>query len=142
MRTIEVNLPDRPYRISIEAGLLDRLGELVRRVVPADRAMLVVDANIGATHGAKALASLKNAGYDLLVHELVATESAKTLKTVRGMYDAMLGARLERGSPVIALGGGIVGDVAGYAAATYLRGVPVIQVPTTLLAMVDASIGG
>ena len=142
MKTIDVKLPTQRYRIMIEAGLLDRLGELTAAVAPHARALLAIDANIIAAYGPRARTSLEAAGYEVLVHELVAEERHKTLETVRGMYDAMLAFRLERASPVAALGGGVVGDIAGFAAATYLRGVPVVQVPTTLLAMVDASIGG
>jgi 3-dehydroquinate synthase len=86
--------------------------------------------------------SLEAAGYEVSMHDVAATEAEKSLQTVRAIYDSMFLARLERGSPVAAVGGGIVGDVAGFAAATFLRGVPFVQVPTTLLAMVDASIGG
>src|SRR5690606_20120592 len=82
------------------------------------------------------------AGYDARLVRVPSGESHKTLQTVSRLYDALLEARLERQSPVIALGGGIIGDTVGFAAATYLRGVPFIQCPTTLLAMVDASVGG
>ncbi|MDY7108020.1 MAG: 3-dehydroquinate synthase [Planctomycetota bacterium] len=142
MPTIEVALPRQRYRILIEPGLLECLGALVADAAPADRALLAVDHNVIDPHGGVARRSLRAGGCDLLVHELRAEERAKTLETVRSMYAAMLDYRLERSSPVIAVGGGIVGDVAGFAAATYLRGVPLIHVPTTLLAMVDASIGG
>lgn len=142
MPKIQVNLPAQSYSITIERGLLARLGELASEVAPHTLGMLAVDARIAATHGRIAEQSLRGAGYDLSVHELVANESHKTLEVVAAMYEVMLGAKHERNSPVIALGGGVIGDVAGFAAATYKRGAPVIQVPTTLLAMVDASIGG
>jgi 3-dehydroquinate synthase len=142
MRMIEITLPTQSYRVLIEPGLLDRLGELVAEAAPAGRVALVVDRNIVQPHGEAARRSLEKNGCDVLVHELVAEERAKTLESVQEVYAAMLAHRLERRSPVVALGGGIVGDVAGFAAATYLRGVPLVHVPTTLLAMVDASIGG
>src|SRR5262245_60483535 len=142
MRTIDVNLTNDAYQVRIEPGLLHRLGRVALDVAPARRALLAVDANIASSHGPIAEQSLSEKGYHVEVHELVAEEPRKTLESVRDVYETMLRARLDRGSPVIALGGGVVGDVAGFAAATYMRGVPIIHVPTTLLAMVDASIGG
>ena len=142
MQTIDVVLPTQSHQIRIEPGLLAHLGEAAREVAPHERALLAVDGNVIEPHGRVARESLEAAGYEVLVHELVADEKRKTLQTVQGLYAAMLAFRLERRSPVIALGGGVVGDVAGFAAATYLRGVPLLQAPTTLLAMVDASIGG
>ncbi|TVQ52793.1 MAG: 3-dehydroquinate synthase [Phycisphaerales bacterium] len=142
MTTIEVNLADRPYDIVIESDGLNNLGERVRAVAPARQAMLIVDDSVKDSHGNAAAASVRNAGYDVHIHTVTASEQNKSLETVRGLYDAMLAAGIDRTSPVIAVGGGIVGDTAGFAAASYLRGVPFILVPTTLLAMVDASIGG
>jgi 3-dehydroquinate synthase len=144
MHQLQVNLPPRSttYSITIERGLLERLGSLVRTLVRHERVLLAVDAGILNTHAEVAQRSLARAGLEVTTHPIVAAESGKTLDTVQAMYGSMLRAKLERGSVVIALGGGIVGDIAGFAAATWLRGVPVVQVPTTLLAMVDASIGG
>jgi 3-dehydroquinate synthase len=142
MPAINVNLPAAQYRITIEPGALERLGELSRQAAPHDRALLVVDNAIAESHGKVAERSLQVAGFDVATVPMTANETLKTLQTVQRIYSVMLAQRLERSSPVIALGGGVVGDVAGFAAATYLRGVPVIQVPTTLLAMVDAAIGG
>lgn len=142
MPTIDVNLPGRSYQILIEPGSMSRLGGIVRRVVGNRRATLAVDARIAATHGAAARASLEAAGYAVGVVEITAEESSKNLAAVRRLYDAMVAVRVERGSPLVAMGGGVSGDLAGFAAATYLRGLPLVQVPTTLLAMVDASIGG
>jgi 3-dehydroquinate synthase len=126
--------------------LLAQVGPLVARVARGPAALLAVDEKIADDHGAAALASLRSAGLAVTTATLTARETLKTLDTVRGLYDAMLagdgGPPLDRGSPVVALGGGIVGDTAGFAAATYMRGVPLVQVPTTLLAMVDAAIGG
>lgn len=142
MPILDVNLPSRSYEIIIEPGLLDGLGDRVRAVAPHRKAILAVDRRITETHGRRAVESLTSAGYDLITCELQADEKQKSLDIVRAIYDTMLRAKLERSSPVIALGGGMVGDVAGFAAATYLRGVPLVHVPTTLLAMVDAAIGG
>lgn len=142
MPIIDVNLPNRSYEIIIEPGLLDDLGRHVRAVAPHRNAMLAVDDRIVDNHGQRAFQSLAKAGYEVIVAKLEADERRKVLEVVRALFHIMLSVPLERSSPVIALGGGVVGDVAGFAAATYLRGVPLVQVPTTLLAMVDASIGG
>ena len=142
MPTLELTLAHAAYRIHVDAGALADLGARTAEVAPGPRAFVVVDRNVESTHGATVAASLRAASIEPTVALIDAVESAKSLETVRALYDVMLTERFERRTPVIAVGGGITGDVAGFVAATYLRGVPVIQVPTTLLAMVDASIGG
>jgi len=142
MPKIQVNLPAQPYSITIERGVLERIGELISNTVPHKTAMLAVDANIAANHSRVVEQSLRRAGYRVVVHELIADETHKTLDAARVIYQRLLEANFERSSPFVAVGGGVVGDVAGFAAATFKRGMPLIQVPTTLLAMVDASIGG
>ena len=142
MPQVDVNLASESYSILIEPGLLRDLGGQVELVARHQSVLLAIDSNIASTHGRIAAESLRLRGFRVATHTLVAKETHKTLDAVHELYKAMLEARLERGSPVVALGGGIVGDIAGFAAATYLRGVPIVQVPTTLLAMVDASIGG
>jgi len=142
MPTVRVNIPNSPHDFIIEPGGLESLGQRVRSIAPYGQAMLAVDERIAGSHGRTAARSLSEAGYEVAESRLRAEESRKSLASVRAMYDEMLSARLDRQSPLIAMGGGIVGDCAGFAAATFMRGVPLIQVPTTLLAMVDASIGG
>jgi 3-dehydroquinate synthase len=142
MPTLDVTLPTHSYEIVIEPGALAELGRRARDLAPHEKAMLAVDRRIVQTHGKRAAESLTNAGYDLVIVELEADERQKSLDVARMMYNAMLAAPLERTSPVIAMGGGLVGDLAGFGAATFLRGLPLIHVPTTLLAMVDAAIGG
>jgi 3-dehydroquinate synthase len=142
MATVELNLPDQYYPIAIEPGLLETLGERVRAVAPHDKAALLVDEHVEPTHGRAAARSLQAAGFSTTVALVPSGEENKTLGTYRELLEIVLNAGLERKSPVIALGGGLAGDVAGFVAATYLRGVPLIQSPTTLLAMVDASVGG
>ncbi|MCH7797873.1 MAG: 3-dehydroquinate synthase [Planctomycetes bacterium] len=143
-RVVHVELTGAAYDVVIEPGLLARLGTLVAAVAPSPSAILAVDERIVTPHGEPALRSLREAGYATTVITLTAEESHKTLATVSRMYEQMLRSEVlpARTSPVVALGGGIVGDTAGFAAATYLRGLPLVQVPTTLLAMVDAAIGG
>lgn len=139
---VQLTLPYHRYDILIEPGSLRRLGAYVREVAPHSRAGLIADASVAASHMPLAALSLREAGYDIAAHSQPFGEENKNLATVAAIYDVLVSARMERRSPVIALGGGVVGDAVGFAAATYLRGVPFIQCPTTLLAMVDASVGG
>ncbi|MEM6505914.1 MAG: 3-dehydroquinate synthase family protein [Planctomycetota bacterium] len=144
MPTVELNIPgkDHGYSIVIEPGAIDTLGEKLASIAPHARAAAIVDENIESSHGRVAIRSLKRGGYDITVGVMPASEKVKSVKTVHDLLDVLLDAKLERKSPVVAIGGGIVGDTAGYVAASYLRGVPFVQVPTTLLSMVDASVGG
>lgn len=130
------------YNVHCAWGALDDLGSLMRDAGLHGAAFVVSDDEVAKHYGARALTSLELAGFETRLHSFPAGEASKTLETVRGIYDWLLESRAERSSPIVALGGGVVGDVAGFAAATYLRGVPFVQAPTSLLAMVDASIGG
>ena len=141
MATVRIELPPQGYTVTIEPGALARLGALVRAEAPSARCALIADRTVARLHGEAARRSLESAGFAVAV-ELVDGEEHKNLESVARLYDALVSHGLERSSPVIALGGGVAGDTAGFAAATYLRGVPFIQCPTTLLAMVDASVGG
>jgi 3-dehydroquinate synthase len=142
MPAVHIALEHHEYDVSIEPGSLEQLGTAVRSVAPHPRCALISDRTVGIHWGAQARASLEDAGYAVTLAELEPGEKHKTLATVSRLYDALLDERLERRSPVIALGGGVTGDTAGFVAATYLRGVPFIQCPTSLLAMVDSSVGG
>ncbi|MCZ6837587.1 MAG: 3-dehydroquinate synthase [Planctomycetota bacterium] len=144
MKTIQIKTTplDDAYPIHIEQGLLAQTGDLIRAIVPTTSAIVISDRNVTVTHGAVVCQSLGKAGYDVTIHEMEASEKNKTLQTIRTIHDAMFKAKLERKSLLVAVGGGIVGDTAGFAAATFLRGISLVHVPTTLLAMVDASIGG
>ncbi|NJL31802.1 MAG: 3-dehydroquinate synthase [Phycisphaerales bacterium] len=137
-----MTFPQHQYAVHVAPGLLADTGRLVREVLPHDRAAMFMDATVAPLHGPALQKSLAKAGYQVVVQNVPSGEEYKNLDTVRGMYDLMLDAKLERKSPVVALGGGVLGDTAGFVAATYLRGVPLVQVPTTLLAMVDSSVGG
>lgn len=140
---IPVSHPNGAYDILIGDGLLAEMGPaLVSAGLRPGRCAVVSQPAIAAAHVERLAAGLREAGFDPVPVEMPDGEAHKTLATVAGLYDALTAARLDRRSPVIALGGGVVGDVAGFVAATYLRGVPFVQVPTSLLAMVDASVGG
>ena len=141
MKRIHVSA-SREYDVLIERGLLDRLGELTREGAGGKTAALVADDTVYALYGARAEKSLKKAGYRVLPFVFPHGEASKTLTTYASLVNFLCESRLTRTDPVIALGGGVTGDLAGFAAATYRRGVPFVQAPTTLLAMVDSSVGG
>lgn len=133
----------RPYDVLIGAGLIDALGAIAASACPgAARAMLVADDAVDALYGARAAASLSAAGLSVGRFSFLHGEGSKTLATYARLLEALAGARLTRGDVLVALGGGVTGDLAGFAAATYLRGVRFVQAPTTLLAAVDSSVGG
>jgi len=129
-------------RIWIARGSLAKLGAFTRQTTRASRVVLVTDAKVGALHGAAAERSLRAAGVAVTRVRVPRGESAKRPRELMRMWDALSAAALGRDGGVVALGGGVVGDLAGFAAATWLRGVPWVAVPTTLLAQVDASVGG
>lgn len=139
---ISVNLPSESYNIAIAPGNLDTLGEQMASLKLGKKVLLVSNPAIFRHYGERAIASLKNAGFDVTNCTLSAGERYKNLASIQKVYDKALENRLERSSTMVALGGGVVGDMTGFAAATWLRGINFVQVPTTLLSMVDASIGG
>lgn len=140
---IPVSLPDQSYHITIASGSLDQLGHQMRQLPKLGSQVLVVsNSAIFRHYGDRTIAALKSAGFAVGHCILPAGERYKTPATVQKIYDAALELRLERTSTIVALGGGVIGDMAGFAAATWLRGINVVQVPTSLLAMVDSAIGG
>jgi 3-dehydroquinate synthase len=142
VQVVKVDLADRSYTIRIGEGLLPRLGRECAKLKLGKRCAVISDAKVAPLHGKTALSSLRDAGFDPLLLTVPSGEKAKSLKTVQWCYDQLAAHRLERKSLLVALGGGVVGDLAGFVAATYLRGIPFVQVPTTLLAQVDSSVGG
>lgn len=142
MRVVPVSLGERSYRILVGNALLARLGRECSRLGLGRRCAVVTDDQVGPLHGARVIESLCAAGFDPVEVVVKSGERSKRWETVARCHDQLAAARLERRSFVVALGGGVVGDLAGFVAATYLRGVPFVQVPTTLLAQVDSSVGG
>lgn len=139
---ITVALGTRSYPIVAGPGLLSDLGSHLREYNFYSPLAVITDETVAAIYGERVMASLQADGYACRQVTFPAGEMHKHLQTVQSLYDQLVAMRLERKSGIIALGGGVVGDVAGFVAATYLRGVPFIQAPTTLLAQVDASVGG
>jgi 3-dehydroquinate synthase len=139
---VSVNLGPRSYTIVVESGALDAVGERLRALGVGRQAALVTDAAIMRLHGATVAGSLTRAGFAVTVVEVPEGEAAKTLAVAEHCWDRLLAAGLDRSSTVLGLGGGAVGDLAGFIAATYMRGMNFVTLPTTVLAQVDASIGG
>jgi len=139
---VDVNLGSRSYRIVVASGALQSVGERLRELRLGSRAALVSDGAIMRLYGKTVVASLESAGFTVTTIDVPEGEAAKTLAVAEHCWDRLLTAGLDRTSTVLALGGGAVGDVAGFAAATYMRGINFVQLPTTVLAQVDASIGG
>jgi 3-dehydroquinate synthase len=140
--TVMVDLGERSYPICIGAGTLPRLGARVQELSVGRRIAVITNPVVAALYRETATASLTAAGFDPVVIEVPDGEEHKNLAWLAFLYDRLIDARLDRTSALIALGGGVIGDLAGFTAATFLRGVPFVQVPTTLLAQVDSSVGG
>ena len=137
-----VETPGGRYPVFVGWGTLSELGQRMRNLGLSGKAALISDAAVYEIHGVKALESLRSAGFEAASYAVPAGERSKSEDALTRIYDWMVEQRLERGSTVVALGGGVAGDLAGYAAATFLRGVPLVHVPTSLLAMTDSAIGG
>ncbi|HTV76451.1 MAG TPA: 3-dehydroquinate synthase, partial [Candidatus Baltobacteraceae bacterium] len=142
MRTVSVQLGNRSYTIKIATGLLKQLGGECARLKLGVRCAIITDSNAGRHYAKPVYETLVGAGFEPVLITVPAGEKSKSLKIVQSCYDQLAAHRLERKSFIVALGGGVVGDLAGFVAATYLRGIPFVQIPTTLLAQVDSSVGG
>lgn len=142
MSVLSVNLGENSYDIVVERAVLASLGSRCRALGLKGIAAVVSNPVVVALYGSVVCQSLKDAGYPVAIIEMPDGEEHKNSATLNRIYDEMLAAGVDRTSFVVALGGGVVGDLAGYAAATWMRGIPFIQVPTTLLSQVDSSVGG
>ena len=142
MREVRVELGEKSYSIYIGYGLEGELRSFVQTASFSKKAMVVTDTNVGPLYGAKIQTILREAGLEAAVVTVPAGESSKSLAVAEDLYTKAIELGLDRKSPIFALGGGVVGDLAGFIAATYMRGVPFVQLPTSLLAQVDSSVGG
>lgn len=142
MRTLSVDLGASGYDILIDSGILSSLGSMCAEAGLGRTAAVVTNPTVNPLYGETVMRSLEGAGISCALIVIPDGEQYKTAGTLETVYDRLIDAGLDRSSFIVALGGGVVGDLAGYAAATYLRGVPFVQVPTTLLAQVDSSVGG
>ena len=141
-RTIKVDLAGRAYDIAIGPGLIDRLGELARPLLARPKVVIVTDETVAPLYGTRTYNAFKNAGIEATLVVVPAGESSKEFGTFEQLMSALLDTKPDRRTTLVALGGGVVGDLTGFAASVLLRGVDFIQVPTTLLAQVDSSVGG
>ena len=142
MRTLTVDLGDRSYPIKLGVDTLTRAGREIARCAPSSRAFVVAVPPVSRRYGGVLQRSLRAAGYRVQRTLVPDSDATKNPRQLAKLWDELIRFGADRSTPVVALGGGVVGDLAGFAAASYLRGVPFVQIPTTILAMVDASIGG
>ena len=139
---VSVELSRAPYKVLIGAGAISSSGELISRVSKPCRCVVVTDSNVAPLYAEAVELSLSQAGFQPVRVTVPAGESSKSISQLGFICDAMIEAGLDRASLLIALGGGVVGDLAGFAAAVYYRGIPYIQIPTTIVSQVDSSVGG
>ncbi len=141
-KLVHVDTPSRAYDVHVGVGILAEVGAITREAAGGERACIIADSNVWPLYGEKVVASLTEAGYDVSHLTFPAGERSKNLSTLGDLLEGLAGLQLTRDDVVVAMGGGVTGDMAGFAAASYLRGCKVVQVPTSLLAMVDSSVGG
>ena len=142
MHILKVNLGDSSYPIYLGEGLLSRTGELLKKAGSGKKVGIVSNQTVADLYLDPVQESLTRSGFRVIPIFVPEGEEHKNLKSLSDIFDRLIGERFDRSSSLIALGGGVIGDLAGFAAATFLRGIPYIQIPTTLLAQVDASVGG
>jgi 3-dehydroquinate synthase len=142
MKKIEVKLAERSYQILIGPGLLAETGTILRELGLKNKVVIITNPVIKRLYGARLQTELNDSGYESTIVEVPEGEEHKSLAEAGRLYSWLSEVKAERSTPVLALGGGVIGDLAGFVAATYMRGVPLVQIPTTLLAQVDSSIGG
>jgi len=142
MRTVKVNLENRSYQVVIGAGILGQAGSWLKEVGIGDRLVIITNPVVQGLYGNGLRESLLADGFAVEILTVADGEEQKSLDVAGRLYNELTAVYAERATPILALGGGVIGDLAGFVAATYLRGVPLVQIPTTLLAQVDSSIGG
>ena len=142
MQRLNINLGKRSYDILLGSGLLGKLGERLSQIVEPSRIVLITHPSLFKIYGDKVLSGFKDQGWTADLIEVEEGETSKTLGQAEKIFDRLLDLKCDRKSVLIALGGGVIGDLVGFVAATFQRGVPFVQVPTTLLSQVDSSVGG
>ena len=142
MKKVEVKLAQNSYQIYIGADLLSETGARLRDMGYSGKVVIITDATVKELYALTLVRGLNDVGFSVSVLDVPAGEEQKTLESASTLYQKLTEVYAERSTPILALGGGVIGDLAGFVAATYMRGVPLMQVPTTLLAQVDSSVGG
>lgn len=139
---LHVDLSTNPYDILIERGSLTKVGEWARSIWNCQKIAIITDNHVGDLYANQVKSSLEEAGFEVILFEFLEGEASKNLTTVNKAYDFLIENYMTRSDGIVALGGGVVGDLAGFVASTYMRGIPFLQIPTSLTAQVDSSIGG
>lgn len=142
MRELKISLGENSYSILIEKGLISSIGKKISEIYNGKKVAVVTDKNVDKFYGDKVVSQLESSGFNVKKIVLNPGEKSKSVEVLLNTYDELLDFNITRGDLIIALGGGVVGDLTGFAAATLLRGIPYIQIPTSLLAQIDSSIGG
>ncbi len=142
MRKLRVNLKDKSYNILIEKGLKKDFGKLIKEVFKGEKICIITDDNLNSIYGQDIKNILEAQGFLVKIVSIVPGEKSKNFHTVIPIYDKLLDFNLTRSDLIVAFGGGVVGDLAGFVASTFLRGIKFVQIPTSLLAQVDSSVGG
>ena len=142
MKTLRVNIPNREYDIKIEKGLLEKAGELLLEVTKPSKVAIISDTTVAPIYAETLTQSLKKSGFTPFLVTVPSGESSKSLDRLEYLYTELLKEKMTRSDIIVALGGGVVGDLTGFCAATLLRGIPFVQIPTTLLSQIDSSVGG
>jgi 3-dehydroquinate synthase len=142
MKVLNVNIPGKEYEICINKGLFESFGKEIRKVYKNNKIAVITDANLHVLYGERLHKVLSNEGFQVDFFVVQPGESSKSLETLENVYSSLASFNITRSDLIIAFGGGVVGDLAGFAASTFLRGINYIQIPTSLLAQIDSSIGG
>lgn len=142
MYKLNVNLPDKDYDIIIKKGLIENIGEYVRSVYENKKIAIITDTNVEEIYGETLKENLEKSEFDVHFIVVKAGEKSKSISVLEDVYDKLLSLNITRGDMIITFGGGVVGDLGGFAASTLLRGIKFIQIPTSLLAQIDSSVGG
>lgn len=142
MHTLNIELPGKKYKIYIKKGLLDSIGVMLKDIYKSNKIAIITDENVDRIYGENLNKSLKREGFTTKLIVIKPGENSKSLSCAQEIYNDLLDFKLRRSDLIVVLGGGVVGDVGGFVASTFLRGIPFVQIPTTLLAQVDSSIGG
>jgi len=142
MKNLKVNIPDKNYEIKIENGLFHKVGEMIKDIYEGNKIFIITDKNLDKLYGEKLNNNLSASGFKVNKHIIEPGETSKSLKELEKIYANLVECNITRSDLIVTFGGGVVGDLGGFAASTFLRGVPYLQFPTSLLAQVDSSVGG
>ena len=142
MKRLTLNLGPRSYDILIGKGILDQIGTVLDKIIKGKRAVIITNPEIDNLYGYHTKKNLKKAGFQVETIKIPDGEEYKSLASASEIYDHLMKFNCDRNTVLIALGGGVIGDLTGFVASTFMRGVPFVQIPTTLLSQVDSSVGG